>query len=91
MRKGQMLDTKTEVLDTFDAQVGDKYYGDVSLFHTDIIDIYSIYTIEYSMRSTGMGIDHKVFDREEDARACYDELVRKLKDDIIKALQKEVA
>lgn len=90
MRKGQMLDTRTEVLDTFDAQIGDKYYGDVSLFHTDIIDIYSIYTVEYSMRSTGMGIEHAVFDSEDDAKACYDDVVRRIKHDIVKALQ-EVA
>lgn len=92
MKKGDMFPTTTEVLDHFEASVNGKYYGDVSLFYTYIEGVgYGMYIVEYSMRSTGMGIDHRIYDREASARVEFDDRVAEIKKDVIKALQSEVA
>lgn len=91
MQKGQILETTTKVVDHFEAQTSDRWFGSVSLFDVYISEIYGLYVVEYDMKSTGMGIEHEVFEREEDAKACYNSKIAEIKRDIIAEFQKEVA
>ena len=90
MRKGEMLPTTTEVLDHFEANMNDKYYGSVSMFNTYIEEIYNLYVVEYDTRATGMGIEHKTFEYRDDAEFFYNETVLKIKKEIVEDLTTDI-
>lgn len=91
MKKGQILETTTKVVDHFEAQTSDRWFGSVSLFDVYINEIYSLYVVEYDSKRTGMGIEHEMFDMEEVARDFYNSKIAEIKKDIIAEFQNEVA
>jgi len=90
MRKGQKLETTTTVLDVFEANVNDHYYGDAAIFEVYIEEIHHIYVLEYSSKETCYGIEHKHFDTKADAIAEFDNVVKSIKQTVINELTKSL-
>lgn len=90
MKKGQKLETTTIIIEAFEANVNDHYYGDAYIFEVYIEEIHHIYVLEYSSKETAYGIEHKHFDLKSDAVEEFNKVVKSIKQTVIDELTKSL-
>ena len=90
MKKGQKLETTTTIIETFEANVNDHYYGDAYIFEVYIEEIHHIYVLEYSSKETAYGIEHKHFDTKDEAFKAFNDVVKGIKQNVIDDLTKSL-